>query len=333
MTMKRLLPLAVVVLTACSTVTEPPVAEAAPGAEAEHLERQRLDQRRRDFNAVLVRLDQAIDSYVQALANRGEIRADEQAQRLEKLLRDLVLDRGAQNYYKVQQGDVELKGNLPGDNFQRLVALAADGSRPEQQAIALTALGFSGRMDVMPKILQGAMLSDPFVVDHAVLGLAVLQSPDTKPGVLAAVVENDTHPEDGRVQAAWALYRIQEVLVDQSPIVELWTRYLTTERQRMPAGVLVSALRGLGLARDPAHADLVATFLKHPVPRVRMVAALALGRMNAQDHWQELLELLGNRETVQNVRLHARLALAALAGDRDYGYDVTAWKKVFERGQ
>ena len=332
MTMKRLLPLAVIALTACSTVPEPPAGEAAPGAEDAQRERERLDQRRRDFNAVLVRLDQAMDSYVQAMANRGELRADEQARRLEKLLRDLVLDSGGQSY-TVQQGDVEVAGSVPGGNYQRLVALAADGSRPEQQAIALAALGFSGRMEVMPKILQGAMLSDPFVVDRAVLGLAVLQSPDTKPGVLGAIVENDSHPEDGRVQAAWALYRIQEVLADQEPIVELWIRYLTTERQRMPAGVIVTAVRGLGLARDPAHADLVATFLKHPVPRVRMSAALALGRMNAQDHWQDLLNLLGSQETVQNVRLHARKALAALAGDRDYGYDVAAWQKVFDRGQ
>ena len=37
-------------------------------------------------------------------------------------------------------------------------------------------------------------------------------------------------------------------------------------------------------------------------------------------------------EAVPNVRLHARKALQALAGHVDYGYDVGAWRKAFERG-
>jgi hypothetical protein len=63
-----------------------------------------------------------------------------------------------------------------------------------------------------------------------------------------------------------------------------------------------------------------------------MAAALALGRMNAQGSWKKLLELLGPQETVQNVRLVARKALAALAGGVDHGYDIDAWRKTFDRG-
>ena len=100
----------------------------------------------------------------------------------------------------------------------------------------------------------------------------------------------------------------------------------------MPPGVLVTAARGLGLAGDAANAALVAPLLKHPVPRIRMASALALGRMNAQEHWRELLALIEPAESVQNVRLHARKALAALAGNKDYGYDLAAWRKVFDRG-
>ena len=62
-------------------------------------------------------------------------------------------------------------------------------------------------------------------------------------------------------------------------------------------------------------------------------AALALGRMNAQKHWRDLLALMEPSESVQNVRLHARKALAALAGNKDYGYDLAAWRKVFDRGE
>ena len=134
------------------------------------------------------------------------------------------------------------------------------------------------------------------------------------------------------MQAAWALYRVQTVSTDPSAIVACWRRFLSTERERMPAGVLVTAVRGLGLAAADANADLVAPMLKHPVPPLRMAAALALGRMNAQEHWRDLLQLLEPAESVQNVRLHARKALMALAGNKDYGYDLVAWRKVFDRG-
>ena len=316
---------------ACSG-TSGAVREPAPDVEQRQRELAEEDARRRDFQAVLLQLDQGMDSYVQALANRGEPRADKQAEQLEKLIRDLVLDDGLRTFRAGADG-VRPPNAPPGENYRRLQAVASDGSNPNQQAIALAALGFSGRREVMPLIVQGAMLSDPFVVDRAVLGLATLRAPDTPPGVLAAIVERAEHPEDGRVQAAWALYRIQGASPDPSEIVALWRRFLTSERDRMPPGVLMTAVRGLGLTGDDPHAELVASFLQSPVPRIRMSAALAIGRMNAQDHWQELLELLGPRETVQNVRLHARKALAALAGNEDYGYDVAAWRKVFERGR
>ena len=46
----------------------------------------------------------------------------------------------------------------------------------------------------MPTILQGAQLSDPYVVDRAVLGLAILRAPTTPPGILEAVVLRPAHP-------------------------------------------------------------------------------------------------------------------------------------------
>ena len=329
--MNRLLVLLLTLFTACSTAPEA-VGEKRPGAVERDRRLAQEDERRRDFNAVLVRLDQGMDSYVKALANRGENRADKQAERLEKLLREEVLDTGSTSYAIGEDG-LQVSNESAGNNFARLVALAKDSSLPGQQAIALAALGFSARPDVMPTILQGAMLSDPFRVDRAVLGLAILRAPETPPGVLGKIVEDLEHPEPGRVQAAWALYRLQETSLKQADIIALWRRYLTELQDRLPAGVLVTALRGIGLHGDTADGELVASYLRHAIPRMRMAAALALGRMNAQEQWQELLALLEPTETVQNVRLHARKALAALAGNRDYGYDVAAWRKVFDRGQ
>lgn len=312
-------------LAACGSV--PTIrTEAAPDLTERERELRDLDAKRRDFDVTLLKLDQAMDSYVMAVTNRGETRADANAARLEKTIRDMVLDVGTVAVSKNSP-------QQPGENYRRLIAAASDGSDVRNQGIALAALGFAGASEVMPTILQGAQLEDPYLVDHAVLGLAVLRSPKTPPGVLEAVVLRKKHPEDGRAQAAWALYQIQEVSESQSSIKDFWVRCLTTERETLPLGVVVTAVRGLGLSRDPQNAELVAGFLTHPTPRLRMAAAIALGRMNAQTHSKDLIALLGPQETVQNVRLCARKALADLAGGVDYGYDVIAWRKIFDRGQ
>jgi len=325
--MKCLAPLLPFLFVACAATGDDPTLEPAPDEAQRQTELRAAEQKRTDFQSVLLRLDQAIDSYVQAVSNQGEPRADKQEERLERSIRDMVLDRGARN---VRRGANQTDR---GENYHRLQAAASDSSNPNQQAIALCALGFSGDMQMMPLILQGAQLDDPFRVDRAVLGLAILQSPSTPPGVLAAVAERTAHPDDGRVQAAWALYRIQQVSEDQAPIIAIWRRFLGERRDSMPIGALVTAVRGLGYGRDAAEAPLVVPFLKHPTPRLRMAAAVAIARMNAQAYASNLIELLGPQETTQNVRLHARKALADLAGGKDYGYEVSAWRKVFDRGK
>lgn len=302
--------------------------EAAPDLVKRQEEIKAKQKKQRNFQRVIIQLDQMIDNYVTAIANRGDQRADDQAEKLLKLLREKVLDIPSRHPGR----QLEANDHQPGEFFQRLRQLAMDGSLPEQQAVALAALGFSGRFDVMSDILQGARTNDPFVVDHAVLGLAVLRSRDTPPGVLAAIAENPNHPEDGRVQAAWALYQVQTSCVDQSEIAKIWVDFLGTKRNKLPPGVLVTAIRGLGLTTKAEYGGLVAPLLKDPTPRIRMSAAVALGRMNAKEYWQELLNLLRPQESVQNVRLSARKSLARLAGDQDYGYDISAWLKVFELG-
>jgi hypothetical protein len=315
--------LSILLLAACAGAPEIRRESAAEVADHDRVQEQE-DRKRRDFRATLVRLDQAMDSYVQMLSQRGEFTADSQTERLYKLINDMVLDRGA---VRANQPRPE-----PGTTFAQLTAAATDASKPDNQAIALAALGFSARHDAMPTILQGTQLADPFLVDRAVLGLAVLQAPATKTGSLEALVTKQTHPDDGRVQAAWAIYRIQLVNEDQQPFTAIWRRFLTRHRETLPAGVLVTAVRGLGHARDAADGDLVATFLTNPTPRVRMAAAIAIGRINAQQHWEKVLDLIGPREPVQNVRLCAAKALVELAGGIDHKYDVAAWRKTFDRG-
>jgi len=324
--MKRLaLPL--LLLAACASSPTTLRTEDAPEEASRELTLQQAEQRRRDFQNVLIRLDQGMESYSKARSNRGNLRADEQMEKLEKLIREMVLDIGPQ---EVKAG---MPRREPGENFRRLQAVAADGSKPEEQAIALAALGFCGQTEMMPTILQGAQLADPVLVQRAVFGLAILRAPATPPGVLASIIENEKLGEMSRTQAAWALYEVQDVSDHKEQIVGVWKRLLTEKRDSLPAGVIVQAVRGLGLSRDKTQTELAASFLKHQVPKVREAAAVATGRLNAQTHVEDLLAMIGPSEAVPNVRLAARKALQELAGQDDYGYDVSAWRKAFDRGR
>lgn len=283
--------------------------------ELEDLEIARRDaiKRQEDFNLTLLQLDTSIDSYVLHLSRKGIASQDTKVQQLDRLIRQKV------------------NGGFPaGSNSERLIAAASDSEQPRSQGIALAALGFSNAENVMPIILQGAQLDDPFLVDRAVLGLAILKDPRTPPGIIAAIAEDPDYHEYGRVQAAWALYVLQESSLHTDEILPVWVRILKTDDNQHPA-IISTAIRGLGYARDATNAQLVIPYLSHPVARVRFNATIALGRMNAQEAYAALIERLEPAETVQNVRLGARKALQALAGGVDRGYDAEQWRMEFER--
>ncbi|MCK5943284.1 MAG: hypothetical protein KAI24_14990, partial [Planctomycetes bacterium] len=216
-----LLPLLVLPFASCSSGPSLRT-EADPALADKEKDRTAKDKSRRRFEQVLIKLDQAMDSYATALANRGDPRADKQAEQIAKFVQDLVLDN------KAIPAGADANDYEIGANLRLLRALAADTTEPRQQGIALAALGFSGRTDLANLIAQGAMSDDPEIVDKAVFGLAILRAPNTPIGPLAAVVENERHPVDGRVQAAWAMYQVQTASTTPDEIVPYWRRFLTT---------------------------------------------------------------------------------------------------------
>lgn len=321
-------PLALSLVTFAACASAPTETTPGPDLASMTLPGSIPENQKGDVYKLLLELDQAIDSYQATLDGQGSQRRDTQLEKIERFLRDTVLDTGAR---QLGQGLAQDAGWTPGRNFHRLQAIAADQSSAWQQGIALAALGFSGKDEAMPTILQGAQLKDIALVDRAVFGLAVLRAPKTPPGVVAALVMRDDLPEDSRVAAAWALGQLQTTSDRAGEYAALWLAMIE-QRDRLPAGVQLYAVRGLGMLRDGRHADVVAPFLQHPMPLIRCAATIALARMNAQAHWREVLELLAPQETNQNVRLHASKALQALAGGVNHGYDVGAWMKQFDRG-
>ena len=88
-------------LSGCaSTSSGTPNTVAVPDEEARQLALREAEARRRDFRNVLLKLDQSMESYARAFANRGVARADIQREQLEKLIHDLVLDQGTKTFIK-----------------------------------------------------------------------------------------------------------------------------------------------------------------------------------------------------------------------------------------
>jgi len=255
-----------------------------------------------------------------------------------------VADKALADYSQVINGPNTMRNvNAMGtvDRFMRqleedyrseLFSVARDMGKPVKQATAVAALGFSNAPDALPTILSALSSSDEPVVANAVFGLAILKHPDTPPGALAGIIDDESQRIEVRACAAWALYEIQAVSLKKQDILGIWTRMLQQPAETYDPTVLLSAVRGVGAGRDPQHARLIHPYLSHPTPKIREAACIAIERMGDQASWELLVKRLESSETNPNVRLAAQKALQALAGVADEQYDAKAWRRVFERG-
>lgn len=288
----------------------PPKGQLDPTVEEAIIKRraqqEALRRYQEDFDKVILDLDKAMDSYVASTVNSEYQRAERKASGLDDFIRETVTKQ-----------------------FDRLIMAADDPTNPNYRAKAVAALGFSNRPEALDPILNGVRDDDPVIATAAAFGLGVLKDPRTPPQVLVALVENPNLDEQARIGAAWSLFQVQEVLHDPRPVYQVWMRLLTEPQNELPPWIAVQALRGLSRSREPAHAALVEPYVTSPTPLVREMAALCLGYLGNRDSYVVLLSRIGPEELNPNVRLAARKALQALAGNIDRGYDVAAWRRVF----
>ena len=193
----------------------------------------------------------------------------------------------------------------------------------------LAALGFSSRPEALDPILNAIHDDDPVIVTAAAFALGILKDSRTPPQALVALIDDRSLSEQSRIGAAWSLFQVQGALHDPAPVYRIWMRLLTEPQDELPPWIAVQALRGLSRSRTPENAGLVEPYVTSPTPLVREAAALCLGYLGNRDSYVVLLTRIGPRETNPNVRLAARKALQALAGNIDRGYDVSEWRRVF----
>jgi len=323
-------------LAACGSARD---AAYDPAIEARFREQNQRAQEARDrltaIDRVMLDLDRNLNEYFSAMLNSGFARADSLALGLENFIRQRV----AENFD-------QLVAFADGAGNDQIDAVAAGVSRElaskmnaatldlvRNQQIAMAALGFSNRQAALDPMLNGAASKDPKIAGNAVLGLAILGDSRTPPEVIARVMENKRFSEIVRTSAAWSLYRLQSKLVSTSAIIETWRQNLVGPIDEGKIdGVLTSALRGVGLSRDRSLSKEVMRYASHPTPIVRMGAAIALGRLQDPSAVDVLLTLIEPAEQNPNVRLAARKSLQALAGGNDRGYDIKAWRELFQRG-
>lgn len=304
--------LALLPLGACGST---PTKAGTPDPELEQqfaeAERDRADMvaRQEAFKRILTDFDMQLDFYARALNDAGSAKAETKAQKLHSHLNYRVLR-----------------------HYPQFLRAAEDRSIPRNRAIALAALGFSERDDALTPILNGLSSDDHVVVSNATFGLAILQNPRTPPTYLARVIEDEQYSDSTRYGAAWALYRIQQEVVDKSEIRAIWRRILDKPIENVLPSTAMTAIRGLGKIGNPEDNDLVLRYASHPVPKVRQATGIAIARLGVQSSYTTLLALIGPAEDNPNVRLAARKALQRLAGgDHDAHYDVDEWRNIFKR--
>ena len=298
--------------SSCSSTPSETTGGSEPGLESQvkkdRAEREALRTKQEDFERIVLALDQALSEYA-INAAKGE---SQKAARRASALREFIELRSK----KYAQGLMSYLGE----------------ESPRRRAIAAAALGFTKEPAYVNAIVH--LLGDPesYVRTNAAFGLGIMADASRTPLVtLKAMALNAEAELDERRSAVWTLLQLQEAGAAAKALAPAWRELLAGDVMQKDEMILVHALRGLGLLRDPGVLDDAARYLSHPKAFIRTAAIIAAARTSNRRAAKYLLPSLGDAESNANVQLAARKALKALTGNRvDYEKDVRAWRTEFK---
>jgi hypothetical protein len=191
--------------------------------------------------------------------------------------------------------------------------------------VAAAALGFTRSPEVLPPLL--AALHDPSdkVRSNALLGLTLLQSPDTPPQVVCEILSRESDSKL-RWTAIYCLRSLAEVGVDH-PCMRRSARLALSDSEPM---VRSQAALLLGYLGDVDSIPQIAALLYDSVPLVSAAASRAiagLGRSHPEHKGPAARALVqAMEEGKRELRTRILGDLVALSG-HNYALDVSRWKE------
>lgn len=197
------------------------------------------------------------------------------------------------------------------------------------RVVAAAALGFSQAVEAQSPLLSALEERDTRVVGNALLGLAILENPDTPLERIAELLETSTDAGVRRM-AAYAARQVAGKATLDEGMLDAARRGLLDEEP----GVRAQCALLLAQATDTESIDFIADMLYDEVPLVSSAAAWSLaeiGRDSTHHKGQTGRALAGSLERLNN-RKSARViaALVYLSG-QNHGREPEAWKEWAHR--
>jgi len=192
------------------------------------------------------------------------------------------------------------------------------------RVIAAAALGFTRDPEVLRPLLDALEDADPRLVGNALLGLTILEDPNTPTERIASILEYDKDPEL-RWSAAYCARTLVERGVRDEGLKEAGRSALLDSEPVVRAQCCLL----LAILGDADSFDAMSALIRDPVPLVSAAAIGAIGVLGekAPERRGDCARALARELNADSVeqRRRVRKSLARLAG-RDYGDNAEQWR-------
>ena len=189
--------------------------------------------------------------------------------------------------------------------------------------IAAAALGFTRDQDVLSPLLDALDDSDPRLVGNSLLGLTILEHPDTPTERIASILQYDPDP-----QLRWGAAYCARTLVERKIRDDNLTGAARSGLHDTEPVVQAQCCLLLGLVGDDESFAAIEGLIQDSVPLVSAAAIrgiAALGQNSVKLKGACARALTNNLQVEDSiVRKRVRVSLVELAG-RDYGDNADMW--------
>ena len=192
------------------------------------------------------------------------------------------------------------------------------------RVIAAAALGFTRDPEVLSPLLVALEDTDPRLVGNALLGLTVLEHPNTPTERISSILSHDPNP-----QLRWGAAYCARTLTERGVRDEVLTDAARGALHDTEPVVRAQCCLLLSIIGDADSFDTMEGLIRDPVPLVAAAAVRAVGLLgeNALEVRGDCARALTGELGTENREMRGRVrrSLVRLA-NRDYGNDVARWR-------